>query len=71
MVLYAEPDQEASCIAALEQEMKGLQEERAKVAKLRSHLEQGAARQEQDQAAWAKRKASDVYVPLGWLDCYL
>ena len=60
----AEPDPEASCIAALEQEMKGLQEERAKVAKLRQQLEQAAARLEQDQASWTKRKASDPYVQL-------
>lgn len=42
--------------------MKGLQEERAKVAKLQQQLEQAAARLEQDQASWTKHKASDPYV---------
>lgn len=51
-------EQEANCIAALEQEMQGLQEERAKVTKLRAQLESATARMEQEQAAWAKRKAS-------------
>ena len=61
----AETDQEASCIAALEQEMQGLQQERARVTKLRSQLEQAASRMEQDQAAWAKHKASVVgYIAL-------
>ena len=63
---YAEPDQEAICIAALEQEMKGLQEERAKAAKLRQQLEQAAARLEQDQASWTKRKASALWVQFPW-----
>ena len=61
----AETDQEASCIAALEQEMQGMQQERARVTKLRSQLEQAASRMEQDQSAWAKHKASVVvYIAL-------
>lgn len=51
-----EQDRQASCIAAIEQEMQGLQEERAKVAKLRAQLEQAATRMQQEQRAWAKRK---------------
>ena len=53
---YEEQDREASCIAAVEQELQGLQEERAKAAKLRAQLEQAATRMQQEQRAWAKRK---------------
>ena len=50
-------DTQAASIAALEQEMKDLQSERAKVSKLRAQLEQASTRMEQEKAAWERQKA--------------
>lgn len=49
-------DSEAAAIAALEQEMNGLQEERARVGKLRTQLEQASTRMQQEKAAWERHK---------------
>lgn len=49
-------DTQAASIAALEQEMKDMQSERAKVSKLRAHLEQASTRMDQEKAAWERKK---------------
>jgi len=49
-------DTQAASIAALEQEMKDMQSERAKVSKLRAQLEQASTRMEQEKAAWDRQK---------------
>lgn len=49
-------DTQAASIAALEQEMKDMQSERAKVSKLRTQLEQASTRMEQEKAAWERQK---------------
>ncbi len=49
-------DTQAASIAALEQEMKDMQSERAKVSKLRAQLEQASTRMNQEKAAWERQK---------------
>ncbi|KAL0022199.1 hypothetical protein WJX77_005364 [Trebouxia sp. C0004] len=53
-------DTQAASIAALEQEMKDMQSERAKVSKLRAQLEQASTRMEQEKAAWERQKAEEA-----------
>ncbi|KAL0047599.1 hypothetical protein WJX82_007498 [Trebouxia sp. C0006] len=53
-------DTQAASIAALEQEMKDMQSERAKVSKLRTQLEQASTRMEQEKAAWERQKAEEA-----------
>ena len=43
---------ETAAIAALEQEMKALKDDRAQLSKLRTQLEQASVRMEQEKAAW-------------------
>ena len=49
-------DKEAALIAALEQEMQGLKDDRAHVSKLRKQLEQASTRTEQEKATWERQK---------------
>ncbi len=49
-------DTQAASIAALEQEIKDMQSERAKVSKLRAQLEQASTRMDQEKAAWERQK---------------
>lgn len=47
---------EAAAIAALEQEMKALTDDRAQVSKLRTQLEQASVCMEQKKAAWKRQQ---------------
>lgn len=47
---------ETEAIAALEQEMKALKDDRAQVSKLRTQLEQASVRMEQEKAAWKRQQ---------------
>ena len=49
-------DMEAAPIAALEQEMQALKDDRAHVSKLRMQLEQASVRMEQEKAAWKRQQ---------------
>lgn len=49
-------DMEAAAIAALEQEMQALKDDRAHVSKLRTQLEQASVRMEQEKAAWKRQQ---------------
>lgn len=57
------PDCEASAVEQLQQEVVRLQEERARVARLRMDLEEAAGRMEAEQAAWEKRKVGGGGAP--------
>lgn len=53
---YVCADKESVAIAALEQEMKALKDDRAHVSKLQSQLEQASMRMEQEKAAWKRQQ---------------
>lgn len=56
MTGYVSADNEAVAIAALEQEMKALKDDRAHVSKVQSQLEQASMRMEQEKAAWKRQQ---------------
>lgn len=53
---FVNTELETEAIAALEQEMKALKDDRAQVSKLRTQLEQASVRMEQEKAAWKRQQ---------------